>query len=353
MDNPTPKKEYTAWADLIRVVATVLVVIVHVSGQITNVWGDVPNGWWFIADIYGGIARICVPLFFMISGYLLLPRSESLGIFYRKRIPKLLIPLIVWSLIYVGWFCNEHPGTCTPSLIQDMLLVRGAYYHLWFLRALLGIYLILPALRLMVQVDGNRMILWYVVSLWLIFQTGLTLAKQFWGFQLGLNVPLATGFMGFFLLGHLLGPWRLSRFSILLAASIWVLATFVTILGTYLMTRDSGKFEGFFYDFTSLNVILASAAAFLLLQQVSESKFLASPKVHDFIRGLASGSFGIYLVHILVIEVLQRKIPGFHLDTFIGNPLWSIPLVTFVVLIVSIVITRVLQKVPVVERMIP
>ncbi len=348
-----PKKEFVPWADLIRVVATVLVVVVHVSGQITNVWGDVANGQWIIADVYGGIARICVPLFFMISGYLLLPRSESLGTFYRKRISKLLIPLIVWSLIYLGWFCDNHPGTCTPHLIQDMLLVRGAYYHLWFLRALLGIYLVLPVLRLMVQPETDRKILWYLIVLWLVFQTGLALAKQFWGFQLGLNVPLATGFIGFFILGYLLGSWSPSRVAIIFSALVWVLGTLATIIGTYLMTQSSGEFDGFFYDFTSLNVILASAAAFLLLRWLSETEVFASQQVHNIIRWIASGSFGVYLIHILVIEVLQSKIPGFHLDTFVGNPVWSIPLVTVIVLILSLALTRVLQKVPIVERIIP
>ncbi len=353
MDNPPPKKDFIPWADLIRVVATVLVVVVHVSGQITNVWGGVPNGWWFIANIYGGIARICVPLFFMISGYLLLPRSESLGTFYRKRIPKVLIPLIVWSLIYLGWFCDNHPGTCTPSLIQDMLLVRGAYYHLWFLRALLGIYLSLPVLRLIVQPEADRKILWYWIGLWLVFQTGLTLAKHFWGFQLGLNVPLATGFLGFFILGYLLGTWSPSRVAIIFSAVVWVLGTLATIIGTYLMTQYSGKFEGFFYDFTSLNVILASVAAFLLLRWLSETEVFASPQVHNVIRWIASGSFGIYLIHIFVIEVLQSKIPGFHLDSFVGNPLWSVPLVATIVLIVSFVIVRIFQKIPVLDQIVP
>lgn len=348
-----PKRDFILWADLIRVIATVLVVVIHVSGQITNVWGEVPNGSWLIADIYGGIARVCVPLFFMISGFLLLPRVESLSAFYRKRIPKVLIPYIVWSLIYLWWFCGNHPGTCTPSFIRDLLLVRGTYYHLWFLRALLGIYLILPVLRLMVQPEADRKILWYLIALWLVFQTGLTLAKQFWGFQLGLNVPLATGFIGFFFLGYLLGAWSLSRLTIIVSAVAWVLGTLATIVGTYLLTQYSGKFEGFFYDFLSLNVIVASAAAFLLLRWMSESKVFALPNVHELLRWLASASFGIYLVHILVIEVLQSKIPGFHLDTFIGNPFWSIPLVAIIVLIVSLVITRVLQKVPIVERMIP
>ena len=71
MSDPTDRKETILWIDLIRVVAIYLVVVVHVSGQLTNVWGEIPTDQWILADIYGGIARMCVPLFFMISGYLL------------------------------------------------------------------------------------------------------------------------------------------------------------------------------------------------------------------------------------------------------------------------------------------
>ena len=84
MSNPTDRKAIISWADLIRAVAIFLVVMIHVSGQLTNPWGEIPTAQWIIADIYGGIARIAVPLFFMISGYLLLPRSENSGRFLHQ-----------------------------------------------------------------------------------------------------------------------------------------------------------------------------------------------------------------------------------------------------------------------------
>ena len=58
MNAQAGQKEFLPWADLIRVVATLLVVTVHVSGQITNAWGKILESDWFIANIYGGIARI-------------------------------------------------------------------------------------------------------------------------------------------------------------------------------------------------------------------------------------------------------------------------------------------------------
>jgi surface polysaccharide O-acyltransferase-like enzyme len=353
MKDQTGRKEIVSWIDLIRVAAIYLVVTVHVSGQLTNVWGEIPTDQWFLASLYGGIARVCVPLFFMISGYLLLPRSESLRDFYVKRIPKILIPLLAWSLIYLGWYCGNHANTCTPSFVWNLLLVQGAYYHLWFLYTLLGIYLIMPVLRLMFRPEIDRQLLWYLILLWLIFQGVLTLAYKFWNFKINLSAPLAGGYIGYFVLGYLLGGVALARPRIVLSAMVWVLSTLGTIIGTYLLTRAAGKFDNFFYDFVTLNVILASGAAFLLLRWLSETKLFMSANAQTATRILAVSAFGIYLVHPLVIEVLSGWIPFVHIDSFMGNAIWSVPLTTTAVFLLSFLIVRLLQKIPVVRSIVP
>jgi surface polysaccharide O-acyltransferase-like enzyme len=346
-------KPIIVWADLIRVVAIYLVVMIHVSGQLTNVWGQIPVDQWMIANIYGAVARISVPLFFMISGYLLLPRSESLRIFYTKRMTKVLIPFIVWSLIYLFWFCGNHANVCTVNLVSQLLLVRGTYYHLWFLYSLISIYFILPVLRLMFKPDMDRRVLWYLIGLWLVFQPVLTIARQFWNFNINLSPPLATGFLCFFVLGYLLGEMTLSRFRVILAIALWILSAFVTVVGTYLLTLRSGAFNGFFYDFVSMNVIIASGAAFVLLRCMADARVFGSPRVQSFTRSLATASFGIYLIHILVIEVLNDRIPLLHVNSFMGDPLWSVPLVTTIVFLLSFILVRALQKFPIIKLTVP
>jgi len=353
MSDQTARKETITWVDLIRVVAIFLVVVIHVSGQLTNLWGKVSDEQWIIANIYGGIARIAVPLFFMISGYLLLPRSESLSVFYTKRMLKILIPFLVWSLIYLGWYCGNHPNTCTPSLTWDLLLVQGTYYHLWFLYSLISIYLILPVLRLMIKPDTDKMILWYLIVLWLIFQPLFTTAHKFWNFSIKLNAPLATGFVCYFVLGYLLAEITLSRTRIILSTAIWVIGTLITIFGTYLFTRNSGQFEGFFYDFVSINVILISSGAFLLLRWVSERKPFTSPNAQAMLRTIATSTFGIYLIHILIIEVLSSWIPFLHINSLMGNAIWSVLLVSTIVFTLSFLIVRILQKIPILKYIVP
>jgi len=353
MAQQPPKKELVRWVDLVRVVAMFLVVVIHVSGQLTNVWGQIPTTQWIIADVYGGIARVSVPLFFMISGFLLLPRSESLGSFYSRRIPKIVIPLVVWSFIYLAWFCGGHPGTCTPGLVQNLLLVQGTYYHLWFLYSLLGIYLVLPLLRLMVRPDTDRRLLWYFIVLWLIFQPLWTVLQQFWHIYINISAPVATNFLPYFFLGFLLGEMTLSRRLMLVSSALFVIASPATSLGAYLMTRAAGQFNGFFYDFLGFNVIFASAGAFVLLRWAGETAAFSSPRLHAITRSVATTTFGIYLIHILVIEVIGYGIPFVHLNSFMGSAWWSIPVVCLVVFCVSYALVRGMQKIPLIQQIVP
>ena len=353
MSHAPGEREIINWADLIRVVAIFLVVVIHVSGQLTNAWGEIPKDQWIIADIYGGIARMSVPLFFMISGYLLLPRSESLGVFYSKRMIKILIPFIAWSLIYLGWYCGSHVNTCTPGFAWDLLLTQGTYYHLWFLYSIMGIYLILPVLRLMIRPNTDKRVLWYLIGLWLIFQPVLAIAHKFWDFSIKLSAPLATGFVCFFVLGYLLGEITLSGTKIAVSAVVLVISTSITIIGTYLLTRNAAQFDGFFYDFVSLNVIFASAAAFLLIRWISEAKLFTSPTVFVVTRTLATSAFGIYLIHILFIEVLSSWIPFLHINSFMGNPIWSVPFTSIVVFLLSFLTVRLIQKIPILKSIVP
>ena len=147
----------------------------------------------------------------MISGYLLLPRSESLGSFYGKRMPKIVIPFIFWSIFYISLTCAGNANLCTPNYLLQFILLKRTYFHLWFLYSLIGIYFVLPLLRLMIRPDTDRKVLWYLIVLWLIFQPVRTLMDQFLHFSININAPLATGFLPYFVLGYLLGEISLTR----------------------------------------------------------------------------------------------------------------------------------------------
>ena len=346
---PPRKRPIVYWADLMRVLAIYLVVVIHTSGQLTNVWGKVSLAQWLMADVYGGIARVGVPLFFMLSGYLLLPRSESLRDFYSKRVLKIVIPFVVWSIIYISIDCAGKPGLCTRSYLLDYILLRKSFFHLWFLYTLLGVYLVMPALRLMVRPGTNTIFLWYLIVLWILFQPVRTLMDQFLHWDLNINSQLSIGFLPYFFLGYLLGELPLTPRRLMLAGIVFAAGALLVIIGTYLMTRGSGQFNGYFYDYLTIGVIPETGAAFLLLRRLSDVGFLASDRFHSLMRTVAGSTFGLYLVHILILWGLD----WLHINTFLGFALWSVPFVATLVFVLAYFAARLLQRIPIVKYAVP
>ncbi len=97
------ERENLFWIDVLRAVVMFGVVIIHVAADVITEWGAVPQDWWWAAHVYDSLVRGCVPLFVMISGALLLSKTESLGDFFAKRFQRIAIPFLVWTILYLLW----------------------------------------------------------------------------------------------------------------------------------------------------------------------------------------------------------------------------------------------------------
>ena len=83
------------WIDLIRVVAVFQIVLIHLS-YVIFFKEDILSSNWRAANFYDSLSRMGVPLFFMVSGYLLLGKREPITDFFRKRFFKVGIPTLFW-----------------------------------------------------------------------------------------------------------------------------------------------------------------------------------------------------------------------------------------------------------------
>lgn len=97
---------HIAWVDFLRILACFLVVVAHCCDPFVGSFDGTFN--FKSAVFWGSLVRPCVPLFAMISGVLLFPVTMEMGAFYSKRLKRVLIPLVVWSLVlpllYFGYF---------------------------------------------------------------------------------------------------------------------------------------------------------------------------------------------------------------------------------------------------------
>jgi surface polysaccharide O-acyltransferase-like enzyme len=341
--------------DLIRTFAIVLVILLHASIEpvpaiVTGYDSNVVVQWWSV-NIYDSLARPCVPLFVMLSGALLLQPSkvdEPLKVFFKKRVSRIVPPLIFWMAAYFVWRVFVNGETLSLYSIGEGI-IWGPYIHFWFIYMLIGLYLITPFLRVLVAHASRRLIRYFLV-LWLVGTAVVPLLGLFVDYSLNNSVFLLTGYVGYYVLGLYLLQVQLKK-TVLLAGYI---AGFVwTAVGTYIVTATvGGSQQFFFYDNLNLSVILTSATLFLLLSTVQSEKLNRFPRLNRLLHFISQNSLGIYLFHFMVIETLQNGYLGLRISVTTLNPILGIPLLTGITLLICLLVIYPLRKIPLINKII-
>lgn len=288
MDN---KRLFTL--DFIRVVAVFCIIWCHTNNIVYD-YQLFEKCKWFLG-------KCGVPLFFIISGYLAFPFKGSLKSFLMKKWKRIVIPFITWVTIYmiVAW------DKGFPIFEKDLL--NNASAHLWFIYVILGLYMIVPIISPFLEQTSKKIIkfyllMWVMTSIYpLLFSTT----------DIGLNEHTFTytlyhfyGYVGFFILGYYFRKYpetRLLRLStalclfVLSVLSIWVY--FFVFDCTTVVTSD----------YKGLPIIMYSISAYSILLHIS--RYIKAPSLRKLTTSLSVNSFGIYLIHMLVIFYIYPFIP--------------------------------------------
>lgn len=310
---------------LLRVVATFSVIVIHVSGPLVVKYGEISNFNWSVANIYDSFSRYSIPMFFMISGALLLHRDYRLKDFLKKRFIKILPAFLFWSLAYSlfnRYFFNDEIFSL-KKVIRDIFY--GSEYHLWFIYVLLGIYLFTPILRKWIK-NATRKEVLYVLGIWCItlFMTIPALKN----YLPGIDLTYFSGFIGYFVLGYYLTKYH-TKNKLMPVLSI-ILGLAITVLGTYFMTINRGGFYDYFYEYLSLNALLVSYGVFVSLNKTTSTNI----RVYKVFTTLNQCCYGIFLIHPLVLKLLDL----IGLNVYIMSPLISILFVSVVCFLVCFLV---------------
>ncbi len=147
-----------AYIDLLRCLAAFLVILLHcIAGYTGNTVLFGTRTWW-ACDIINSFARMGVPLFFMVSGFLLLSseKTDCVQTFYKNRVSRLCVPFLFWDIVYYFESCvleGRSPGLL-PFLNE--LTRQGSKYHLWFVYQIMALYLLMPFLKKIVDGSTRR-----------------------------------------------------------------------------------------------------------------------------------------------------------------------------------------------------
>lgn len=351
IQKPITRSRYL-WADLIRIIAIFGVVAIHVD-TFGYSWNKIPWIDWWAANVYNAIIRFAVPMLFILSGYLLLDKQDDDRTFFSKRFSKVVIPLIAWSMIYMVFSHKYDVSSIFRVEFVQKFLNDDIFYHLYFLYYIIGLYLITPLLR-RILVHANMNDIRYFLILWFLF-TPFNQLIGFFGYNIGIPVEAATGNLGLYLTGYAIKKTRLNNRIIYLSGIIVATALITMIFGSYIMSVNSGKFNTFLTS-TSITQTTYAICLFILLREALDHMTLRMPykKIEKIIKTVAGASMGIYLVHPILLHYVRHGIFGvFLLSPSFLSPMISIPLVTGLLFVVSLIIVIVMQKIPLIRKIVP
>jgi surface polysaccharide O-acyltransferase-like enzyme len=338
------------WVDGIRVVAIFTVVLLHSAYPLLERFNSLPISFWWIGNIYYSISTIGVPMFFMLTGYLLLGKTEPLFIFFKKRVQKVIFPLLIWSFFYIIWKVIYEESTTITFQTFYSLLFTPVYHHFWFLYAIIGLYLFIPILRIMIQ-HSPPSIQYYFVALWLLAVSVIPFFEEAIHMKSWLDMRMISGYVGYLVVGYLLGNRGITRKQVVWAGIVGIISIMITTSGSfYCIIRSHGNFYRFFYGYLTPNVVSLSICAFLILKYLIEKERIAtSNTIKTVIRHVSSASFGIYMIHVMFLALLGDGVFGFSINAFYGHPLYSVFLTAFITFMMSFFFVSFLKRIPVIK----
>lgn len=288
------------WLDVLRVIAIFMVICIHCSDPF-NVSPEARSNpdFNFWGCIYGSFLRPCVPLFVMITGILLLPVKMSLEDFYKKRLLRIAVPFVVWSVLYnlFPWITGVlglpqsiisdvfayAPSDASQSLgdalknIAVIPLKFNVYtVPMWYLYMLIGLYLYMPFFSSWVgraSMKQKKVFLGiWSVALFLPYAYSFFSPELFgscaWN-SFGTFYYFA-GFNGYLLLGHFLAKdveeWKWGK-TLAVCLPLFAVGYVATYIGFNAMTASPGCSEQeleLFFLYCSPNVALMTVALFLI-----------------------------------------------------------------------------------------
>lgn len=333
------------WLDFVKFIAISMMIAVHCTDNVTpterseawyNLWGS----------FYGSFMRPAIPLFVMVTGALLLPVKENISTFYTKRLTRLVIPFIVWSVLYnlFPWitgllglsptiindfFAWAEPDQSFSGALHNILMIPFNFsmlaVQMWYVYLLIGLYLYMPFFSAWVKqasVKEQKIFLTLrFISLFIPYLREY-LTKDLWGTcswnEFGLLYYFA-GFNGYLLLGYYIKNndinFSWGKLAVIGIPS-FIIGYCITFLGFKSITAIPGQpaeLVELFFTYCSPNVLLMTLPIFLVIKK----NHFKSVTIRRFAINISTCTLGIWMSHYLFLGPCYMLVEFLPLHTML------------------------------------
>ena len=350
------KSDRIVYIELLRILATMAVIMIHVTAiMIGN--NEIGTVSWNISVVYNSLTRWCIPLFFMISGCCFLNREGELSVkeIIKKYVLRLLVVLIIFGLFYCFfdlWIYNETIDFKQILLAPFNVLSGHTGYHLWYLYDMILIYFMIPILQKIVK-HTDKKLLEYCLLIYVIFELLVTYFNSLVKYmpvlsevlEINFEFPDLLGYIGCFMGGYYISHYELSKRVRNLVYVVGGVGLLIMPLGNWILSKIQGIYISVFADYNGLFSVMLAVTLFILLK--SKEEHIKESKFAGWIANLGRSTFGIYLVHVMIVSIVFHKLP---IDLLKYNSTLTIVALTIFVFIISYILVYVIKKIPILKK---
>lgn len=350
----TPMKPRSVSCDLTRVVAILLVLVCHVTiSQETSA----ANSLFWTLGSFG------VPLFVMLTGYLMLGREyedDYLGTYLRHNVLPMVVAFELWNVIWwvLGHAIPFPDARDLGGTVKVALFAGETGSALWYMQMIVGVYLGLPIVHLVLRwletperrpyrVVLGAALLWLGIGIPTIQQLlraiglGIEVSPALSLNIFGADVWGGSVWMVYLVVGGAVRRGAFRRVgTCALAATLGAgVACCCAVIYLELLNSDATMAYG------SAFVVVPSVCAFVLIGRAEPLLQGMGDAAAESVRQVAKYTFGVYMIHSWVNAAF-----GFVAQAACSDPAPQLALRLAFVGAASFAVVRVVGLIPVARR---
>lgn len=344
------KKMRVNYCDFLRLISITSVILIHVLADFRDFYLVHDKKYYFLLTFLDSITRTGVPIFFMLTGFFMLnsKKNESYSLFLKKRLPKLIIPFVLISLLYYIYESHKIGKDISIMDFFNLFTQNKIKYHFWFMYDIILIYLIIPFLNKLVnslkrEELKSLIILIYLSNILCIVKLlsnlfNLDLLGSFIYPQLIIYINYL--FVGYYLRNYDISQNKKKHIYIFSIISL-IMMPIVDFILTGNLRNDSALVASSPFSF------IMSIGLFIFIKD-NYDKIRFNSKAEKILSYTSEIIFYIYMMHVIIMELIKRILIKFiSINSFRSSCLLIFLLFIFtffISYIVSMIINLVYKK---------
>lgn len=346
-------RDRVLYSDILRTLTIYAVLIIHVCG--VRWYSTVGTSEWYVLNTFMTMLRWCIPVFFMLSGIIILDPNYNLSFkkLYTKTLPRLVVALIFWAVLYrtlspiTSIVLNIREVTINDwKRIYTEIIFDTPWHHLWFMYAIISIYILSPIIRVFTA-HAEKKHYFYFLILFFIFGSVIPKINASYNVHISFGVYELYSYTGYSIAGYFFAKYDLTALQkkLLYTAGILTLA-WMLFWSTYMAITENAISTQYFENLGPHTMIVAYFVFVFAKNFINDNKTIQQYKNNKYITLLASCSLGIYLSHDLFNILLNLL----NINTGTFPAILSVPLLALFVYLGSLFLVLIIKKIPILNK---